>query len=250
MRDDAAGLWCEYLLTGDIPSRNRLAEHYLPLVERIALGLARRLPECVDVGDLISDGTFGLLGAIEGYRPSRGTVFSTYASWRIRGAMLDGIRDRDEVPRLVRDCERRLRAAREAAAQRVGGEPDEEDIAAESGCSGDDWAALVREGTPITRVSLDCCVMEGDNDRDVRQVDTLADRRQRDPAEVVEARMDAEAALRGMDRTERAAVWLYCGEGLTLREAGSAVGVGESRMSQVCSAALGRVRETVGGAAV
>jgi RNA polymerase sigma factor for flagellar operon FliA len=208
---DEAQLWRDYARRPCVETRNALAECYLPLVERIAGKLQRGLPASVEVGDLLSAGTIGLLQAIEAFDPDRGLRFATFAPWRIKGAMHDWLREIDWVPRLARSRER---AGTEQPVQ-VGS------LFRVTARSGESWA-----------------------DRTV--ADDLAEPR----ADAAAQRSAADDAwrelLRGLSKTERLLLLLLYREQLTMQAVGRQLGLSESRVSQVHTALVRRLRERHG----
>src|ERR1041385_4396469 len=120
---DVPQVWRDYRASPTVPLRNQLVEHYLPLVKYNAERIWSRLPEGVDLDDLISAGVFGLMDAIDAFDLERGVKFETYCVPRIRGAMLDELRTMDWVPRLVRSKNSKLEEARKAAEAALGTAP-------------------------------------------------------------------------------------------------------------------------------
>src|SRR5437660_11864548 len=127
---DVTELWREFKEQPTTPLRNRLVERYLPLVKYNAERIWQRLPEGVDLDDLISAGVFGLMDAIEAFDMGRGVKFESYCVPRIRGAMLDELRTMDWVPRLVRSKASKVETARKAAEAQLGRPPSDHEIAA------------------------------------------------------------------------------------------------------------------------
>ena len=132
-QDSVLLLWKEYQQTGDPNLRNRLVMQYAPLVKYVAGRMRTRLPDSVDQDDLVSDGVLGLMDAVERFDPGRGLTFQTFAVPRIRGAIIDGMRAMDFVPRSVRDKLRTVQKAQLALEERLGRTPEVEEIAAEAG---------------------------------------------------------------------------------------------------------------------
>src|SRR5262245_32331785 len=126
---DVQQLWYDYRAQPSVDLRNRLVEHYLPLVKYNAERIWSRLPEGVDLDDLISAGVFGLMDAIDAFDLERGVKFETYCVPRIRGAMLDELRTMDWVPRLVRSKASRLEEARKALEAELGRPPRPDELA-------------------------------------------------------------------------------------------------------------------------
>lgn len=163
--------------------RNRLMERYLPLVRYNAERVWAKLPEGVDLNDLMSAGVFGLMDAIEAFDMDRGVKFETYCVPRIRGAMLDELRTMDWVPRLVRSKASKVEAARKVVEARVGRPPTEAEIAEQMSLSIQEFERLKAEASAINLVSLEKKWYETDSYKDVREVDVVEDVRCEDPTD-------------------------------------------------------------------
>ncbi len=131
--EDLEQIWREFRATKDPGLRNRLVLQYAPLVKYVAGRLRTRMPESVDQDDLVSDGVLGLMDAIERFEPARGLSFQTFAVPRIRGAIIDGMRSMDFVPRSVRDKLRTVHRAQVALEERLGRVPEDAEVAREVG---------------------------------------------------------------------------------------------------------------------
>lgn len=152
MADDQ---WIAYRTNGDARSLDALVVHYLPLVRAIARRAKSMLPPEADLDDLVGDGTFGLIEAIRRYDPATGHAFSTYATLRIRGAILDGLRAADWVPRSLRASARRLDRAMEELERALGRSPSEDELAERLGISRDLCRRLIHDIRRSSVVSLD-----------------------------------------------------------------------------------------------
>jgi RNA polymerase sigma factor for flagellar operon FliA len=219
--EDIAQVWKEFRETGDPTVRNRLVLQYAPLVKYVAGRLRTRLPESVDTDDLVSDGVLGLMDAIERFEPDRGLSFQTFAVPRIRGAIIDGMRAMDFVPRSVRDKLRVLQRAQLTLEERLGRAPEDEELARETGLSVAALRDLRRQGSSA-HANLD--------DFD------LADELSYAAEHRVEEGAVSESVMRVVDELaerDRILVALYYFEGLTLAEIGQVLGVTESRVSQL-----------------
>src|SRR5262249_51204542 len=151
---DVPQLWRDYRAEPTVELRNQLVEHYLPLVKYNAERIWARLPEGVDLDDLISAGVFGLMDAIDAFDLERGVKFETYCVPRIRGAMLDELRTMDWVPRLVRSKHTKLEEARKSLEAEYGRPPTTEEMAAKLGLSIDDYEKMAGDATAVSLVSL------------------------------------------------------------------------------------------------
>ena len=245
-------LWQEYREKGDKAVRDRLILTYAPLVKYVAGRLGSSLPAHVDEGDLVSYGLLGLIGAIERYDPDRDIKFETYAIARIRGAIIDELRALDWVPRSVRSRARQIERAIGELEAKLGRAPTDEEIAAKVGVTVDE---LDNSLTDISRSSIaaldELWSVSGDGDQ-VSLLDTLEDDNVSQPAEVLDETETREAladAIARLPEREKLVVTLYYYEELTLREIGEVLGVTESRVSQLHTKAIlrlkGRLRDEI-----
>src|SRR2546425_9324451 len=151
---DVPQLWRDYRAAPSVPLRNQLVEHYLPLVKYNAERIWQRLPEGVDLDDLISAGVFGLMDAIDAFDLGRGVKFETYCVPRIRGAMLDELRTMDWVPRLVRSKATKMEEARKELEAGLGRPPSAEEMTDKLGVPLVEYERMLGEATAISQVSL------------------------------------------------------------------------------------------------
>src|SRR5262245_43813856 len=164
---DVQQLWRDYKNEPTVELRNRLVENYLPLVKYNAERIWSRLPEGVELDDLISAGVFGLLDAIEAFDLGRGVKFETYCVPRIRGAMLDELRTMDWVPRLVRSKASKLEEARKSLEAQLGRPPRAEEMAAKLGVTVEELDKMTGDATAVSLVSLNKKWYETDSYKDV-----------------------------------------------------------------------------------
>ncbi|MGB0095080.1 MAG: RNA polymerase sigma factor WhiG [Solirubrobacteraceae bacterium] len=244
-------LWRRYKSSADERARERLVVAYSPLVKYVAGRLGSGLPAHVEEADLISYGLGGLVSAIERFDLSRQIKFETYAITRIRGAIIDELRTLDWVPRSVRARAREIERANMKLEARLQRAPSDEEMAAELGISVEEFQDALLRISNSTIVALDELWHVSDSSGDqVSLLDTLADRRAPDPQAVVDQRelrdriADAIAAL---PEREKLVVALYYYENLTLREIGEVLGVTESRVSQLHTKAVLRLRSKLQG---
>jgi RNA polymerase sigma factor for flagellar operon FliA len=234
--------WKAYRKAKAGEARNRLVEHYLPIVKYTAERLYAKLPEEVDLNDLISTGIFGLMDAIGAFDPRRGVKFETYCAPRVRGAMLDELRSMDWVPRLVRSRGHKLNEAMHNLEARLGRRPDDGELAKKLRMSMKDFRKLQRDAHAVGLVSLSRKWFETDSRKDVREIDVLEDKRSDDPVRAAQRRDIKELVTRGLSRAERLIVILYYFEEMTMKEIGETLDLSESRVSQMHSAILARLR--------
>lgn len=245
--DDTAGpLWAAWERRGDSRSRAGLVEHYWPLVLYHARKAASRLVKSVEWEELASDGAFGLVDAIHSFEPDRGVAFRTFSGPRICGAMMDAVRDRDHAPRLLRQRVRWIEQATHRLRIQLGRGPTEAEVAGLLKVDPDQVREVAADAAAVDHRSTDRVIAD-DGGRSVRLQDCLGGGEDRTPETL--GRSEARRLLAGLDRTQRAVVWLYVVEQMPLREAGRAIGISESRCSQVLTAALKilRARNTSGG---
>ena len=251
--DDTAGLWRRYRETRDQGIRDRLIVGYSPLVKYVAGRLGSGLPAHVDEQDLVSYGLLGLIGAIERFDPDRDVKFETYAIARIRGAIIDELRALDWVPRSVRSRARDIERAITALEAKLGRAPTDEEIAQRLGVSGDELEESLAEISRSSIAALDeLWTVSGSGGDQVSLIDTIEDTAAPDPqgalsqTEMREAIADAIARL---PEREKLVVTLYYYEELTLREIGEVLGVTESRVSQLHTKAVLRLKARLAGSA-
>jgi RNA polymerase sigma factor for flagellar operon FliA len=243
--EDTSHLWQEYRRTRDRAVRDRLILTYAPLVKFVAGRLGSGLPAHVDEGDLVSYGLLGLIGAIERYDPDREIKFETYAIARIKGAIIDELRALDWVPRSVRSRAREIERAIGELEAKLGVAPTDEQIAEKLGITVEE---LEDSLTDISRSSIaaldELWSVSGDGDQ-VSLMDTLEDTSGPRPAEALDETEMREAladAIARLPEREKLVVTLYYYEELTLREIGEVLGVTESRVSQLHTKAILRLK--------
>ena len=222
--------------------RNKLIERYYDVVRYAAERMHTRLPNEVDVNDLMSAGLFGLMDAIDAFDPHRGVKFETYCAPRIRGAIFDELRAMDWVPRLVRSRTSKVEKVRKEFELSNGRKPTDDEVASLMNVSSAEYDKLQKDSRPVGVVSLDRKAFESDSSRDVREVDVIEDGRQLNPAELVQ-RGDLQGLItKGLSRAERLIVILYYYEEMTMKEIGLTLDLSESRVSQMHSSILARLK--------
>ena len=249
---DTQSLWLEFRRTQDKGLRDRLILTYAPLVKYVAGRLGSGLPAHVDEGDLVSYGLLGLIGAIERYDPERDIKFETYAMARIKGAIIDELRALDWVPRSVRSRAREIERAITELEARLGRAPTDEEIAGKLSITVEELAESLTDISRSSIAALDelwSATGEGDQ---VSLLDTLEDTSGPRPADVLdeaELRETLADAIARLPEREKLVVTLYYYEELTLREIGEVLGVTESRVSQLHTKAVLRLKARLAGAA-
>ncbi len=190
----------------------------------------------------MSAGIFGMIDAIEAFDLDRGVKFETYCSPRIRGAILDELRTMDWVPRLVRSRAHKLENATKALEAELGRLPTDDELAHRLGVSKKEYDKLSRDATSVSLVSLSRRCFETDSTRDVSETDVLEDKRGTDPIMEIQRRDLKELVTRGLTRAERLILMLYYYEEMTMKEIGATLDLSESRVSQMHSSILNRLR--------
>lgn len=222
--------------------RNQLVERYLPLVKYNAERIWQRLPDGVDLDDLISAGIFGLMDAIEAFDLERGVKFETYCVPRIRGAMLDELRTMDWVPRLVRSKASKLEETRKAMEAFLGRPPTPHEMSEKLAIPLEEYYKLLAEATAVSQVSLNKKWYETDSYKDVREIDILEDKKAEDPTHRLQNRDLMRLVTRGLNRNERLIIILYYYEDMTMKEIGQTLDLSESRVSQMHSSIVARLQ--------
>jgi RNA polymerase sigma factor FliA len=240
---DIQQVWQAYRDTSNVEYRNRLVERYLSLVKYNAERIWARLPDGVELDDLISAGTFGLMDAIDAFDLTRGVKFETYCVPRIRGAMLDELRTMDWVPRLVRSKAARMEAARKELEANLGRPPRPDELASKLGITLDQLKEYVGEATAVSLVSLNKKWYETDSYKDVREIDILEDKKAEDPTCRLQNRDLMKLVTKGLNRNERLIIILYYYEDMTMKEIGATLDLSESRVSQMHSSIVARLQQ-------
>jgi RNA polymerase sigma factor for flagellar operon FliA len=238
-------LWIRYRDRGDPDARRRLLDTYLGLVHHSARELMPHGVRDIELDDLIGAGTLGLVQALEGFDPARGLAFSTYAMPRIRGAILDELRRRDWMPRTARLRTRHIGRARVALEQRLGREPLDRELAAELGVDEPTLERWLGDTRVRTMVALDT-ETRSDDGVGTPLAETIPDRRAVDPEAACLKSEQLEglgAAFAALPEKDRMVLTLYFYESLNLKQIGEVLHVTESRVSQLRTRALARLRD-------
>jgi RNA polymerase sigma factor FliA len=236
--------------TPDLGDRDRLVTEHVGLVRRMARRLAQRLPTQFELDDLISVGVMGLMDAAGRYRASTGVPFEAFARRRIRGAMLDALRDLDWAPRSVRRLRRELDAAMARARHDLGREPEPADVARLLTMTVEQYEQALEQVRVLDFGSVRQLDSQGPDGES--KIELCLDAGEAPDAQVVRRELQTHlaAAIKQLPDRERQILALYYEEELTLAEVGEVIGVCESRVSQLRSLALSRLRtllrETIG----
>jgi RNA polymerase sigma factor for flagellar operon FliA len=248
--DETQTLWLQYRKTKDQGLRDRLILTYAPLVKYVAGRLGSGLPAHVDEGDLVSYGLLGLIGAIERYEPDRDVKFETYAIARIKGAIIDELRAMDWVPRSVRSRAREIERAIAQLEAKLGRAPTDEEIAGKVGITVEELEDSLTDIARSSIAALDELWTVSDGGDQVALIDTVEDTEAPDPQMSLSHTEQREAiadAIARLPEREKLVVTLYYYEELTLREIGEVLGVTESRVSQLHTKAILRLKARLSG---
>jgi RNA polymerase sigma factor FliA len=237
---DVEHSWAAWLASRDGAARDRLIVHYSAVVKFVAGRIGAGLPGSVDTNDLVSAGVFGLIDALDRFDPDKGVKFETYAVPRIRGAIYDGLRALDWVPRSVRTKAKAVEDAFVALEHRLGRSPTDEELAAQLDIAAVDLERWLAEIASTTVGPLDRALAAGAVPRPVRG--PAGDDTPAASFEEREVRTLVRTAVRQLPERERLVMALYYDESLTLNEIGGVLGVTESRVSQIHTKAVLHLR--------
>ena len=244
---DIPQVWAEYKATRSEALRNVLMENYLHLVRYNAERIHIKLPDEVELDDLMSAGIFGLMDAIAAFDMERGVKFETYCAPRIRGAILDELRSMDWVPRLVRSRSAKVDAANKQLETTLGRAPTREELAAKLQVSLDEFDKMAKDSSAVGLVSLNRKWYETDSNRDVSEIDVLEDKKGANPVREMARKDLKELITKGLSRAERLIIILYYFEEMTMKEIGATLDLSESRVSQMHSSILARLKAQMAG---
>jgi RNA polymerase sigma factor for flagellar operon FliA len=245
-KDDLGEVWRRYKEHSDMRARDQLILAYSPLVKYVAGRMSSGLPAHIEEGDLVSYGLLGLIGALERFDLSRNIKFETYAVSRIKGSIIDELRALDWVPRSVRSWARKVEAAVTRLENRLARAPSDEETAAELGVDLDEFQDIINQISCASIVALDeFWDSSGPGQDKVNLIDTIEDTDAPDPSRAYRIQVIREtlaSAIERLPERERIVIGLYYYEGLTLKEIGEVLGVTESRVSQLHTKAVLRLR--------
>lgn len=239
---DIKEIWTEYKKAPTEAIRNVLMENYLHLVRYNAERVHLKLPDEVELDDLMQAGIFGLMDAIDAFKPEMGIKFETFSAQRIRGSILDELRSMDWVPRLVRSRAHKLDHATRYLELQLGRRPTNDELAKQLNVPMAEFEKMSRDAVAVSQVSLSRKWYETDSNKDVREIDVLEDKRGADPVREIHRKDLKELITKGLSRAERLIIVLYYFEEMTMKEIGSTLDLSESRVSQMHSSILQRLK--------
>ena len=226
-------------------NREEVIKRYSPMIKYVANRIAMRLPPHIEVDDLISVGVLGLMDAITKYDSSRGAKFKTYAEFRVRGAILDELRSMDWVPRSIRQKASQVDKVVQGLQAKLRRQPEDEEVAKEMGLSLDQFHETLNETKSIPIFSLEDLGIAKESGDQQSLLDCLAGKADADPQtqiRLVELKEIIAKAIDALPEKERLMVSLYYYEELTMKEIGAVLDITESRVSQIHSKAVYRLR--------
>jgi len=239
-------LWREYRENGSKIVKDKLLVEYAHIVKFIVNRLAVNLPPSVDRNDLISAGVLGLIKAVESFEPERGFKFETFAGHKIRGAILDELRALDWVPRSVRQKSRELQRVYARLENRLGRMPYDDEVCEELNISLAEYEELLYEVTPTTIISLEEAMPErGADAKELKIIDMIEDPGSDNPLKELgfnEVKEILKETIANLPEKEKLVVALYHYEELTLKEIGVVLDITESRVSQIHSKVILKLR--------
>ena len=235
--DSLSDVWKEYQASKNPELKERLILEYASTVKYVAGRLSIHLGQHMEFEDLVSYGIFGLIDAIDKFDASRGVKFETYASLRIRGAIIDSIRSTDWVPRTLRQKNKKFEQLYTTLEADLGREPTEQELAEEMGITPEETRDLIRDSSVVSLVSLE------DIEFDISSTDEDTPESSFSKQEL---RTILTEAVENLTEKERLVVTLHYFEELTLREISKVLQVTESRISQIHSKALVKMKSKLG----
>ncbi len=239
-------LWKEYKETDSKIAKDKLLVEYAHLVKYIANRVAINLPASVDRNDIVSSGIIGLIKAVETFEPERGFKFETYAGHKIRGAILDELRALDWVPRSIRQKSRDLQKVYAKLENELGRIPYDDEVCEELNVSMEEFEKLLSDVAPTTIISLEEALPDRSSDsKEIRLIDTIEDPGSENPLRQLgftEIKQILKETIENLPEKEKLVVALYHFEELTLKEIGVVLDISESRVSQIHSKAILKLR--------
>ena len=229
-------IWNQYVKTHNAQLKDKLTEHYVHLVKLVAGRLGIYLNQYIDLDDLVGYGVLGLIDAIDKFDPDKNVKFETYASLRIRGAILDAIRKLDWIPRTLRKKQKDIDKIYIELEGKLGRTPVDQEMADALHISLEDYSTLLKEVNVSTLISID---------ENVYQFEAVKDQNAQIPERCVEEKEIKDTLARLIDdlpEREKKVIFLYYYEELTLKEISRVLEVSESRVSQLHTKAVSRLR--------
>jgi RNA polymerase sigma factor FliA len=240
--------WSLFKETGDDGARGRLAEKYLPLVKYVIDRIAYRLPDFIDREDLISEGILRLIDALDKFDPSRMNKFETYAVVRIRGAVLDSLRQMDWVPRSLRQKSREIENAYADVERTLGRPATDEEVSGHIGITPEELNETLASVSSAVVFSFEEMLQMSDDNKPLPFLSRVKNPQVSDPSDTLMKSEVRSILIKAIDRlpeNERMVVGLYYVENITLKQIGDILNVTESRACQIHTKALVRLKSSL-----
>ncbi len=245
MKLETQKMWEEFRRTGDSEIRNRLVEKYLYIVKYVADRLSQRLPRSIPNEDIRSAASYGLIRAVENFDHRRGTRFESYCATRVRGAILDELRARDWVPRMIRNNTARVNTERDRMQREMGREPTSDELAVGLDVSREKVETMIRETNFISMFSFSRCEEEAQRGEPDERMLLYEDKNSEAPFERIFLKDLSDHLMKCLSHREKMVILLYYVEELSMKEIGKLLHISESRVSQIRTSSLGKLRVRV-----
>lgn len=245
MKVEAKTLWEEFRRTGDVEIRNRLVEKYLYIVKYVSDRLQQRLPRSIPPEDIRSAASYGLIRAVENFDHRRGTRFESYCATRVRGAILDELRSRDWVPRMIRNNSTRMKTARDKLRREIGREPTAHELAQSLEVSRDKVETMIRESNFVSMFTFSRCEEEAQRGESEERSLIYEDKNSEAPFERIFLKDLSDHLMTALSHREKMVILLYYVEDLSMKEIGKVLNISESRVSQIRTTTLAKLRTKV-----
>lgn len=246
---DEEKLWGKFIKTDDQTIRDYFVVKYAPLVKYVAGKVSMGMPQNIEFDDLVSYGVFGLIDAIGKFDPARGIKFKTYAMTRIRGAIFDELRSIDWIPRSIRQKAKQIEQVISDLENKLGRTVEDEEIAKEMGINNSEFQSLMNKLSGTSMLSLNDIWYLGDDSDELSILETLEAPSSMNPDVLIEKEEIRDYiidAIKKLPDKEKKVIVLYYYEDLTLKEIGEVLEVTESRVSQLHTKAIMRLRGRLG----
>ncbi|MHC4931169.1 MAG: sigma-70 family RNA polymerase sigma factor [Planctomycetota bacterium] len=245
MKIEAQTLWEEFRQTGDVEIRNRLVEKYLYIVRYVSDRLQQKLPRSIPPEDIRSAASYGLIRAVENFDHRRGTRFETYCATRVKGAILDELRARDWVPRMIRNNTAKVTTSREKLEREMGREPTPGELAQDLDVSREKVETMIRESNFVSMFTFSRCEEEAQRGDSEERSLIYEDKNSEAPFERIFLKDLSDHLMTALMHREKMVILLYYVEDLSMKEIGKILTISESRVSQIRTTALGKLRDKV-----
>jgi len=245
MKVDATKLWDEFRRTGDVELRNRLVEKYLYIVRYVSDRLQQKLPRSIQAEDIRSAASYGLIRAVENFDHKRGTRFETYCATRVKGAILDELRSRDWVPRMIRNNSARVNTCRQELARDLGRDPTPGELASSLEVSREKVESMIRESNFVSMFSFSRCEEEAQRCDAEERALIYEDKNSEAPFERIFLKDLSDHLMKSLTHREKMVILLYYVEDLSMKEIGKILNISESRVSQIRTTTLAKLRTKV-----